>query len=107
MDNMRTIMDFEFDTSEVQNTHFHQNLEIVYVLEGSVEVQIEPETYNLKKGDFYLLMRTSVILGGRRKKKSFLHHFKSILQCWQNIWEQISCYSGVILQLIRTSRMSS
>lgn len=55
MDNMRTIMDFEFDTSEVQNTHFHQNLEIVYVLEGSVEVQIEPETYNLKKGDFLLI----------------------------------------------------
>ena len=26
MDNMRTIMDFEFDTSEVQNTHFHQNI---------------------------------------------------------------------------------
>lgn len=55
MDNMRTIMDFEFDTSEVQNTHFHQNLEIVYVLEGSVEVQIESETYNLKKGDFLLI----------------------------------------------------
>lgn len=48
-------MDFEFDTSEVQNTHFHQNLEIVYVLEGSVEVQIESETYNLKKGDFLLI----------------------------------------------------
>ena len=52
MDNMRTIMDFKFETREVQNTHFHQNLEIVYVLEGGVEIQIEPETYNLKKGDF-------------------------------------------------------
>ena len=55
MDNMRTIMDFKFETREVQNTHFHQNLEIVYVLEGGVEIQIEPETYNLKKGDFLLI----------------------------------------------------
>ena len=54
MDNMRTIMDFEFDTREVQSTHFHQNLEIVYVLEGGVEIQIESETYNLNKGDFLL-----------------------------------------------------
>ena len=55
MDNMRTIMDFEFDTREVQSTHFHQNLEIVYVLEGGVEIQIESETYNLDKGDFLLV----------------------------------------------------
>ena len=55
MDNMRTIMDFEFDTRDVQSTHFHQNLEIIYVLEGGVEVQIESETYNLEKGDFLLV----------------------------------------------------
>ena len=55
MDNMRTIMDFEFDTRDVQNTHFHQNLEIIYVLEGGAEVQIESETYNLEKGDFLLV----------------------------------------------------
>ena len=48
-------MDFEFDTREVQSTHFHQNLEIVYVLEGGVEIQIESETYNLDKGDFLLV----------------------------------------------------
>ncbi len=55
MDNMRTIMDFEFDTREVQSTHFHQNLEIIYVLEGGAEIQIESETYNLDKGDFLLV----------------------------------------------------
>lgn len=48
-------MDFEFDTRDVQSTHFHQNLEIIYVLEGGVEVQIESETYNLEKGDFLLV----------------------------------------------------
>lgn len=52
---MRTVMDFEFETSAVQNTHFHQNPEIVYVLEGNVNVQVESENYRLQKGDFMLI----------------------------------------------------
>lgn len=55
MENLRTVMDFEFDTRKIQNTHFHQNLEIVYVLEGGLEIQIESESYELKKGDFLLI----------------------------------------------------
>ena len=38
MENMRTVMDFEFDTRKIQNTHFHQNPEIIYVLEGGLEL---------------------------------------------------------------------
>lgn len=55
MDNLRTIMDFEFDTRKVQNTHFHQNPEILYVLEGGLEIEIESESFELKKGDFLLV----------------------------------------------------
>ena len=36
MEIMRTMMDFEFDTKKVQNTHFHQDLEILYVLDGRI-----------------------------------------------------------------------
>ena len=43
MEIMRTMMDFEFDTKKVQNTHFHQDLEILYVLDGGLEIQIESE----------------------------------------------------------------
>ena len=52
---MRTMMDFEFDTKKVQNTHFHQDLEILYVLDGGLEIQIESEKYELGKGDFLLI----------------------------------------------------
>lgn len=52
---MHTIMDFEFDTREMQKTHFHQDLEIIYVLDGVVEIEIETEIYELKKGDFLLV----------------------------------------------------
>jgi beta-xylosidase/AraC-like DNA-binding protein len=52
---MRNIMDFDFVTKTVQDTHFHQNMEIVYILDGEMEIQIETETYHLKKGDYLLI----------------------------------------------------
>lgn len=55
MEIMHTIMDFQFDTKKVQNTEFHQDLEILYILEGALEIQIESEKYELRKGDFLLI----------------------------------------------------
>ena len=55
METMHSIMDFEFDTRKTQSTHFHQNLEIIYVLEGALEIEIETETYQMEKGDFLLI----------------------------------------------------
>ena len=55
MDIMHEVMDFDFDTRKVQETHFHQNLEIIYVLDGAAEIQIETEKYELKKGEFLLV----------------------------------------------------
>ena len=55
MENMRSVMDFEFDTRKIQNTHFHQNPEIIYVLEGALELEIESETQELQKGEFLLV----------------------------------------------------
>ncbi|MBS6196623.1 MAG: helix-turn-helix domain-containing protein [Clostridiales bacterium] len=52
---MRTMMDFEFETRKVQNTHFHQNMELLYVLEGGVEIRLESERYELGKGDILLI----------------------------------------------------
>ncbi len=52
---MRNIMDFEFGTDKVQDTHFHQNLEIIYILDGGMEIRIESESYELNKGDFVLV----------------------------------------------------
>lgn len=54
-DKIYTIMDFEFRMDKIQNTHFHQNPEIIYVLEGSVEVEVESEKYRLEKGEILLV----------------------------------------------------
>ena len=55
MENIRSVMDFEFDTRKIQNTHFHQNPEIIYVLEGALELELESETQELQKGEFLLV----------------------------------------------------
>ncbi|MFV0465452.1 MAG: GH39 family glycosyl hydrolase [Lachnospiraceae bacterium] len=55
MDKKRQIMDFEFSTARTLTTQFHQNLEIVYLVEGEARVTIDEEQFHLKKGDFILI----------------------------------------------------
>lgn len=55
MEIMHSVMNFDFDTRKLQRTHFHQNIEIIYILEGCAEIQIESERYVLNKGDFLLV----------------------------------------------------
>lgn len=55
MEKRYTIMDFEFDADKVQETHFHQNIEIIYVLEGKMEIWLETEKYKISKGNFILI----------------------------------------------------
>ena len=54
-DKIHSIMDFEFRMDKIQNMHFHQTPEIVYVLDGAVEVEVENEKYRLEKGDILLV----------------------------------------------------
>lgn len=39
-DKIHSIMDFEFRMDKIQNMHFHQTPEIVYVLDGAVEGEL-------------------------------------------------------------------
>ena len=48
-------MDFRFETRKLQSTQFHQEPEIVYVLEGAMEIKVEDDSYKLDKGDFLLI----------------------------------------------------
>ncbi len=47
MENDRKLMQFYFLTSPEKSTHYHQNLEILYVLKGEMEIQIEGVLINL------------------------------------------------------------
>ena len=47
MENDRKLMQFYFLTSPEKATHYHQNLEILYVLKGEMEIQIDDALYIL------------------------------------------------------------
>ena len=104
MEIMRTMMDFEFDTKKVQNTHFHQDLEILYVLDGGLEIQIESEKYELGKGDFLLI--------NANKRHSIRETEEELLTSsfrinFSMLSERIRSCSGVIRLRIKMRRMNS
>ncbi len=50
-----TIMDFDFQDKRIINEHFHQNPELLYVLEGSVILKVGNEEYKMKQEDFIII----------------------------------------------------
>lgn len=55
MKNERKIVQFYFATNPETATHYHQNLEILYVLRGEMDVQIDDTHYILRDSDFILI----------------------------------------------------
>lgn len=55
MKNERQIVQFYFITDPESSTHYHQNLEILYILKGEMDVQIDDTHYMLRDGDFILI----------------------------------------------------
>ncbi len=49
------IMDFDFQDKRNVSEHFHQNLELLYVLEGNVIIKIGNEEYRMKQEDFIII----------------------------------------------------
>ena len=43
-------------TSEIWQHHFHKNLELIYVISGSVECDVNNRNYRLNRGDFGLCL---------------------------------------------------
>lgn len=58
MEKIREIVEFNIiheSNSEPREQHYHQNLDMLYVLDGSVDVVIDDKIYNLKKEDMILI----------------------------------------------------
>lgn len=51
MENERKLMQFYFITEGELSTHYHQNLELFYVLKGNLEVRIDDTCFRLGQGD--------------------------------------------------------
>lgn len=55
MENERSLMQVHFIEEDELTTHYHQNLEIIYVIRGKVSIQIDDAEYHLMSGDFLLI----------------------------------------------------
>lgn len=55
MSNERKLMDFFFITNGESSTHYHQNIEIIYLVSGRMEIRIDDEQYDLRDDDFVLI----------------------------------------------------
>jgi len=49
------IMDFDFYIHSYEQFHIHQNIELFYVVEGSVELTIAEEVYTIQQDDFIIV----------------------------------------------------
>lgn len=55
MENERKLMQFYFITEGEVSTHYHQNLELFYVLKGNLEVRIDDTCFRLGQGDIIVI----------------------------------------------------
>lgn len=57
---MREKVQFEIVSECEEKEHFHQDIEILYLLEGSIELNINDEKWRLSKGDIFLINANKV-----------------------------------------------
>lgn len=57
---MRDKVQFEIVSGCEEKEHFHQDIEILYLLEGSIELNINDEKWILSKGDIFLINANKV-----------------------------------------------
>lgn len=55
MNDERKLMQFCFIAHEEICSHYHQDLDLFYVIKGEMNVQIDEVKYALKSGDFILI----------------------------------------------------
>lgn len=49
------IMNFEFQIERMESTHFHQSIEIIYVLEGNPEITVQDKVYQAHPEDVIVI----------------------------------------------------
>lgn len=55
MDKKRKLMQFYFVVNTEVSSHYHQNIELFYVLDGTVDVEIDDTKFCMRQGDIILI----------------------------------------------------
>ena len=49
------IITYDIMMRQKEETHFHQDVELIYVLEGEMELKVEEDTFHLKREDIVVV----------------------------------------------------
>lgn len=77
-----SIVKYQFQLEKQQSIHFHQDIELIYVLEGEITLQVETEEYELKADDLIII--------NSNKKHSFWGKEEVLLGCFHINYKQLS-----------------
>ncbi|MCD8154818.1 MAG: helix-turn-helix domain-containing protein [Clostridiales bacterium] len=69
------ILNFEFQIDRVEPTHFHQSIEILYILEGSPEVTIHDSVYRAQPEDILVI--------NANKRHSYISREDVLIGCFE------------------------
>lgn len=54
------IVNYNFQIEKREETHFHQNIELIYVLEGEIALQVENDTFDMRADDIVIVNANKV-----------------------------------------------
>ena len=76
------IMDFEFYIHSYEQIHFHQDIELFYVVEGSVELTIGQDVFAMEQDDF--------IIVNANKKHGYTMKEEALVSCFQISYQMLN-----------------
>lgn len=79
-----SLYNFNIIVENIQERHFHQDIELIYIMEGTIELEIENEVFKLNKEDITII--------NSNKKHCFRAKEKSIIGCFHFSFEYISSF---------------
>lgn len=79
-----SLYNFNIVIEEVQNRHFHQDIELIYMMEGTMNLEIENESFKLNRDD--------IVIINSNKKHCFRSKENSIIGCFHFSFEYISSF---------------
>lgn len=78
------IYNFNVVEEASQNKHFHKDIELIYIMEGSLKLEIENELFSLNRDD--------IVVINSNKKHSFKSNKKSIIVHFHFSYEYLSSF---------------
>ncbi|RDU24096.1 GH39 family glycosyl hydrolase [Anaerosacchariphilus polymeriproducens] len=81
-DHNNFVIEYSFQIKKNQVPHFHQYIELIYVLEGEILLQVENEEFEMKADD--------IIIINANKKHSYQAKMEVLLSCFRINYQKLS-----------------